>query len=99
MRMMQPAINQIIQVVAVWNGGVAAVGAVNVLPVVAFRSQRAFVRVDVADGNGVFIHMVAVRMVQMAVVEIIHVPLVHDGDMPAIFAVGVSMIGVNGAGV
>ena len=95
MRMMQPAINQIIHVVAVRNGGVAAVGAVNVLPVVAFRSQRAFVRVGVADGNNVFINVVAVRMVQMAVVEIIHVPVVHDGDMPAIFAVDMGMIGVS----
>ena len=99
MRMMQMAIHEIIHVVAVRDGDVTTVGTVNVLPVVAFRSKRAFVRVDVADGNGVLIHVVAVRMVQMAVVEIIHVPLVHDGDMPAIFAVGMSMIGVSGAGV
>ena len=98
-RMVQMAVHQIIQVVAVRNGGVAAVGSVNMFPVVAFRSQRAFVRVDVADGNGVFIHMVAVRMVQMAVVEIIHVPLVHDGDMPATLAVDVGMIGVSCAGM
>jgi hypothetical protein len=92
MRMMQSAINQIIHVVAVRNGGVAAVGAVNVLPVMAFRSKSAFVRVGVADGNGVFIYMVAVRMMQMAIVEIIHMPVVHDGDMPAIFAMDVGMV-------
>ena len=99
MRMMQSAINQIIHVIAVRNGGVAAVGTVNVLPVMAFRAQRAFVRIDVADGYGVFIHMVAVRMVQMAVVEIIHVPVVHDGDMPAIFAVDMGMVRVSFAGM
>ena len=92
MRMMQSAINQIIHVVAVRNGGVAAVGAVNVLSVMAFSSKRAYVRIGIADGNGVFNHMVAVRMVQMAVVEIIHMSVVHDGKMPAIFAVDVGMV-------
>jgi len=95
MRMMQSAINQIIHVVAVRNGGVAAVGIVDVLPVMAFCAQRAFVRVGVADGNGVFIHVVAVRMVQMAVVEIIHVPAMHDGDVSTAGTVDVGMIGVS----
>ena len=99
MRMMQFAINQIIHVVAVRNGGVAAVGTVNVLPVMAFRLQRAFVRIDVADGYGVFIHVVAVRMMQMPVVEIIHVPVVHDGEMPAVLAVDVGMVRVSFAGM
>jgi len=91
-RMMKMSVNQIVHVIAMRNGRVAAIGTMNVLPVVAFRAQRAFVRVGVADGNSVFIHMVAVRMVQMPVVEIIHVPVVHDGDMPAIFAVDVGMV-------
>ena len=99
MRMMQSTINQIIQVIAVGNSGVAAIGPVNVLPVMAFRSKSAFVGVGVADGNRVFIHMVAVGMVQMAVMEIVHVPVVHDGDMPAIFAVDVGMIIVRCTGL
>ena len=99
MRMMQSAIHQIIHVVAVWNDGMTAVGAMDVLPVVAFRAKRAFVRVDVADGNGVFIHMVAVRMMQMTVVEIIHVPVVHDGDVSAIFAVDVGMLRMSFVGM
>ena len=99
MRMMQSAIHQIIHVVAVRNGGVAAVGAVNMLPVVAFGSQRAFVRIDIADRNDVFIHVIAVWMVQMAVMEIIHVPFVHDGDVPAILAVDVGMVRVRFAGM
>ena len=97
--MMQSAINQIIHVIAMRNGSVAAIGTMNVLPVVAFRSQRAFVRVDVADGNGVFIHMVAVRMVQMAVVQIIHMAFVFDGGVSAAEAVDMGMIGVRGAGM
>jgi len=94
-RMVQMAVHQIIQVVAVRNGGVAAVGSVNMFPVVAFSSQRAFVGVGVTDRNDVFIHMVAVRMVQMAVVQIIHVPLVHDGDVPAILAVEMGVVRVS----
>jgi len=95
MRMMQLSANQVVHMVAMRNGRMTTVGAMNMLPVMAFRSQRAFVRVGVADGNNVFINVVAVRMVQMAVVEIIHVPVVHDGDMPAIFAVDMGMIGVS----
>ena len=99
MRMMQMAIHEIIHVVAVRDGDVTTVGTVNVLPVVAFRSKRAFVRVGVAYGNGVLIHVVAVRMVQMAVVEIIHVPVVHDGDVTAILAVDVGMVRMSFAGM
>ena len=95
-RMMQVSINEIINMITVRNGGVAAVGAMNVLFVVAFRAQRAFVGIDVTDRDDVFIHVVAVRMMQMAVMKIIHVPLVHNGDVPAVFAVNMRMTGVSG---
>jgi hypothetical protein len=97
--MMQSAINQIINVIAVRNGCVAAVGAMNVLLVVAFRTERAFVGIRGTDGDGVFVHVVAVRMMQMAVMKIIHVPIVHDGDVSAIFAMDMRMIGVRFAGM
>ena len=97
--MMQSAINQIINVIAVWNGCMAAVGAMNVLLVVAFGAERAFVGIRSADRDGVLVHVVAVRMMQMAVVKIIHVPIVHDGDVSAIFAMDMRMIGVRFAGM
>ena len=97
--MMQSAVNQIINVIAVRNASVAAVGAMNVLLVVAFRPERAFVRIRSTDGDGVLVHMVAMRMMQMAVVQIIHVPIVHDGDVSAIFAMDMRMIGVRFAGM
>ena len=93
--MMQSAINQIINVIAMWNGCVAAVGAMNVLLVVAFRTERAFIGIHGADGDGVFVHVVAVRMMQVPVVKVIHVPLVHDGDVSAIFAMNMRMVGVS----
>jgi hypothetical protein len=98
-RVMQSAINQIINVIAVRNGCMAAVRAMNVLLVVALRTERAFVGIRGADGDGVFVHVVAVRMMQMAVVKIIHVPIVHDGDVSAIFAMDMRMIGVRFAGM
>ena len=98
-RMMQSAINQIINVIAMRNGCVAAVGPMSVLLVVAFRTERAFVGIHGADGDGVFIHMVTMRMMQVAVVKIIHVPIVHDRDVSAIFAMDMRMIGVRFTGM
>lgn len=98
-RMMQFAVNQIINVIAVRHSGVAAAGTVNVLPVVAFCAERAFVWIRGADGDDVFIHVIAVRMMQMSVMKIIHMPIVHDGRMPAVFAVNVGMIGMCRAGM
>ncbi len=95
MRMMQSAINQIIHVIAMRNGCVAAVGAMNVLLVVAFRTERAFVGIHGADGDGVFVHVVAVRMMQVPVVKVIHVPIVHDCDVSAIFTMDMRMVGVS----
>jgi hypothetical protein len=99
MRMMQSTIHQIIHVVAMWNGGVATVRTVDVLPVVAFGSKRAFVRIEVADRDDVLIHVIAVWMMQMAVLEIIHVPAMHDGDMPATLAVDMRMLRMSFAGM
>ena len=97
--MMQSAINQVVHVIAMRNGSVTAIGTMNVLPVVAFRTERALVGIRGTDGDGMFVHVVAVRMMQMAIVKIIHVPIVHDGDMSAIFAMDMRMIGVRFAGM
>jgi len=98
-RMMKVSVNQIVHMIAMRNGGVTAIGAVDVLPVMAFRAQRAFVGIHGADRDDVFVHVVTMRMMQMAVVKIIHVPLMHDGDVPAILAVDVRMIVVSRAGM
>ena len=97
--MMQSAINQIIHVIAVRNGCVAAVGAMNVLLVVAFGAERAFVGIRGTDGDDVFVHVVAVRMMQVAVMKIIYMPIVYDCNVSAIFAMDMRMIGVRFAGM
>ncbi len=94
-RMMELSVHQIVHMIAMRNGRVAAIGAMNVLPIMAFGAERAFVGIRGADGDGVFIHMVAMRMMQMAVMKIIHVPAMHDGNVSATFAVDVGMIGVS----
>jgi len=98
-RVMQVSINKIINMITVRNGRMAAVGAMNVLPVVAFRAQRAFVGIDITNRDDVFVHVATMRMMQMAVVKVIHVPVMHDGDVSAIFAVDVRMVGVGGTGM
>ena len=94
-RMMKASVHQVIHVITMRNGSVAAIGAVNVLPVVAFGAKRAFVGIRGADGDSVFIHVVAMRMMQMAVMKIIHVVAMHDGNVSATFAMDVGMIGVS----
>jgi hypothetical protein len=101
MRMMQTSVNQKIHVIAMWNGGMAAFRAVNVFGG-AFgvgKTGRAFVGICGTDGNRVLVHMIAVRMMQMAVVKIIHMAVMFDGGVPATGAMDVGVIGVCRAGM
>jgi len=98
MRMMEASIHQVVHMAAMRDGGVAAIGAMNMLRC-AFgggKAGSALVRIGGTDGNRVFIHMVPVRMMQMAVMKIIHMPFVLDGGVSASRAVHVRMIGVSG---
>ena len=101
MRMMEASINQIVHMITMWNGGVAAIRAMNMLRDMfgGGKIRSAFVGIGGSDGNRMFVHVVAVRMMQVAVVEIIHVPLVLDGDVPASRSVDVRMVGVSRAGI
>ena len=96
MRMVQMAIDEVIDVVAMRHRFVAAAVAVHVAGFVAAAVvvRRADVRVGGADGDGVFIDVVAVRMVQVSVVQVINVAFVLDGGVAAACAVLVFVIGV-----
>ena len=95
-RMVQMAIDEVIDVVAMRHGFVAAAGAVDVSGFVAAAVVvgRAGVRVGGADGDAVFIDVVAVRVVQVAVVQVINVAFVFDGGVAAVRAVLVRVVGV-----
>jgi len=95
-RMVQMAIDEVIDVVAMRHRFVAAAVAVHVAGFVAVAVMvgGADVRVGGADGDGVFIDVVAVRVVQVAVVQVINVAFVLDGGVAAACAVLVFVIGV-----
>lgn len=92
-RMMQVTGDQIIGVIAVRHGGMAAVGGVNVTGWLLARSmtRSALVGVRGADGNGVVVNVTDVLMMQMARVEIVRVMVVGNRGMTAIGAVNVGV--------
>lgn len=101
MRMMKSPIHQIINMIAMRNGGVAAIRAMNVLRRVfpGGKTGRAFVRIAGINRNLMLVHMVAMRMMQMAVVKIVHVSFVLHRRMSATRAVDMRMARVSRAGM
>ena len=102
-RMVQMTVHKIIDVVAMWHGFVPAARAVNVacFMAVAVVIRGTNIRIDRANGNAVFIHMPLVRVVQMAVVQVINVAIMFNGGVAAVCAVLMRMVGVmwQGAGI
>jgi hypothetical protein len=88
--MVQPAVDQVIEVVAVRHTLVAAA------VVVALADHwSAGIRVDAADGNDVLVVVAIVGAVQMAVVQEADVPLVLDAGVTAVLAVCMLVVGVD----
>jgi hypothetical protein len=79
------SVDEIVDMIAVRDRLVAATGAMNVSSVMSGTAMvwRASIRILVAHFNPVFIYMIGVRMVKMAVVQIIHMAAVPDGNMTA----------------
>lgn len=92
-RMMEMSSNEVVNMVAMRNSGVTAIGTMHVIRGVFFRRETgcASVGIGSADFNDVFVHMFAVRMMQVAFVKIIHVTIMHDGNISAAGAVRVRM--------
>jgi len=84
-RVMEVAVDEIVEVVAVRDGRVAAVRAVDVLGVVAAAAMigRAGVGILRRHGNRVLLDPAPFLMMQMAVVQEIDMPLVLDRRVPA----------------
>jgi hypothetical protein len=91
-RMMQPAINQIVHMVSVRHRRVPAVGAVNMISRMPLRPVSAGVRVRRVDRNHMFIHVIAVHVMQVTIVQVIGVALVFDGKVAATGPVLVGMV-------
>ena len=93
---MQTAVDDVVNVIAVRYGFVAATFAVNVA--VAGVNRMAAVRVGFINAQGVLVVMAVVFMVQVAVVQIIDVAFMFDGSVAAVCAVDVVMMFVGFAG-
>jgi hypothetical protein len=96
-RVVQVAADEVIGVVAVGHGLVAAAGAVLVGLVVAVAGvgRRAGGRVGGADRQAVLLDAAAVGVVQVAVVQVIDVVFVLDGGVAAAGAVLVVVVFVR----
>ena len=93
---MQTAVDDVVDMIAVRYGFVAATFAVNVA--VAGVNRMAAVRIGVIDAQGMFVVVAVVLMMQVAVVQIIDVAFVFDGSVAAVCAVNVVMMFVGFAG-
>jgi len=96
-RVMQVAVDQVIDMVAVGHRFMAAAGAVAVglVVAVALVFRGAAIRVFGADFQHMLVHVIAVGMVQMTVVQVINVILMADGHMAALRPVLMGMAFVN----
>lgn len=100
MGMMQVAADQIIHVIAMGHSRVAAFGAMEMRGIMAGASVVGCALIGVGGGHGdhVFVHVSCMGVMQMAVVQVIHVIIVADGEVAAVGAVLMRMIGVDIAG-
>lgn len=95
-RVMQVTVHQVIDVIAMGYGLVAAPGAVNVSGGMAGAGmlRGALVRIGGRNREDVLVHVIVVRVMHVAVVKVVHVTVVADGDVIASGTVLVRMIGV-----
>lgn len=96
-RVMEVTIHEIVDVVAVRDGRMPAVGTMDMPGIVAVARVvwRTLCRVGAVHVQDMLIHMVAVRMVEVPIVEVVDVVIVRDGSMPTVGPVDVRVIRVN----
>ena len=91
MRMVQPSVHEVVDVVPMGHGLVPAGRAVRVR---AGCLRRALHGVDRADRNDMLINVIFVRMMQMAVMKIIDMAVMPDRGMSTVGTMRVAMIAV-----
>jgi len=94
MRMVKVSVHHVIQVIAMGNRLVAALCTVPVFGAVctAVMTVGALGRIGAADLEGMLVHMALVKRVQMAVVNVIGVPVVQDRNMTAVLAMPMRVV-------
>ena len=95
------AVDEVVDVIAMWHGRMAATGSVHVSGFVACAAVgwRAAGGIGGGDIEGVLVDVVAVGMVEMTVVEVVDVSVVGDADVSAVGTVDMGVIGMDVAGV
>ena len=93
-RVVQAAIDQVINMVAVRDSRVAAIGAA----AAGARHRRTVSRVGFTDFDGVLVVVALVRKMQVAIVQVANMIAVLDAQMTAICAVNMGMVGMGGVG-
>ncbi len=96
MRMMKMAVDQVVDMVAVWNGFMSAAGTMHMSGFVTPAARRALIGILCADFDPVFVYMIGMRMMQMAVMEIVDVVAMPDRGVSAVRSMLVIMMGVVG---
>ena len=91
-RVMQPPIHEIVDVIAMRDGFMAATWAVGMA--CATDVWRALHWIICADSEHMFVDMILVHVVQVPVMQIIHMPLVANRDVSAVWAVLMAVVGV-----
>lgn len=78
------------------DGRVAAIGAMLMTDLmrVAAMLRRTGIRVDGTDFQNMLVHMAVMRVMQVTVVQVVHMAVVLNGDVAAVRAVlvGVSLV-------
>ncbi|WP_181155189.1 hypothetical protein [Burkholderia multivorans] len=92
MRMMKTAVDEIVDVVAVRYSLMPAIGAVYMAGLMAAAVGRTLIRIFGADFDLMFVYVVAVRMMQVTIVEIVHVVTMLDCGVTATRAMLMFMV-------
>jgi hypothetical protein len=91
MRMMQPAVHDIIHVIAMRDGFVPAIWAVLVC---ATGFRRAALGIFGTDRDDMLVDVILVHVVKMTIVKIVHMAIVPDCCVAAVRTVLMGMIGM-----
>lgn len=90
-RMVQTTVYEVVDMVAMRHRFMSAVWTVRVL---TMDLRRALHRICGGDPDGMLVHVILVHMVEMAIVEIIHMAFMPNRGVPAIRPMLMRVIGV-----
>ncbi len=84
---MNVTVDDVVDVSVVWDRGVPATDPVNVIARMCSADVRRIARAEIGRREFVFVDVVAVRIVQVRVVDVIDVIVVADREVTAVHAV------------